>query len=90
MTEASGSSAAPSAKKECVEGTVKSVVFHNDDNGYTVLRVEIPSKYAHAKPGEAIVVGKAQAVWEGEEVCAEGEWVNDKVHGRQFKAERIT
>ena len=90
MTEASGSSAAPSAKKECVEGTVKSVVFHNDDNGYTVLRVEIPSKYAHAKPGEAIVVGKAQAVWEGEDVCAEGEWVNDKVHGRQFKAETIT
>ncbi|MBO6067392.1 MAG: ATP-dependent RecD-like DNA helicase [Kiritimatiellae bacterium] len=62
-----------------LEGIVKSVVFHNPENGYAVLRLE---------NGDT-VVGRAQAVWEGETVEAEGEWVSDKVHGRQFQAEKI-
>ena len=76
--------------KEIVEGTIRSVVFHNDENGYTVLHVEIPSEFELAKNPEITVVGKAQAVWEGEDVKAEGQWVTDKVHGRQFKAETLT
>ena len=76
--------------KEIVEGTIRSVVFHNDENGYTVLHVEIPSEFELARNPEITVVGKAQAVWEGEDVRAEGQWVTDKVHGRQFKAETLT
>jgi len=76
--------------REKVEGTVRSVVFHNDENGYTVLHVEPPSEFELARGREITVVGKAQAVWEGEEVTAVGQWVTDKVHGRQFKAETIT
>jgi exodeoxyribonuclease V alpha subunit len=75
---------------ETVEGTIKSVVFHNDENGYTVLHVELPSGFALRQLNEVTVVGKAQAVWEGEEISATGSWVTDKVHGRQFKAETIT
>ena len=75
---------------DVVEGTIKSVVYHNAENGYTVLHVEIPSGYALRQLNEIAVVGKTQAVWEGEEVRAEGVWVTDKVHGRQFKAETIT
>ena len=63
-----------------LEGIVKSVVFHNPENGYTVLHLE----------GGETVIGKAQAVWGGENILAEGEWVTDKVHGRQFKAETLT
>ena len=76
--------------RDMVEGTIRSVVYHNQDNGYTVLRVEIPSDFELMKNPEITVVGKAQAVWEGEEVKAVGEWVNDKTHGRQFKAESLT
>ena len=76
--------------KEKVEGTVRSVVFHNDENGYTVLHVEPPTEFELARGREVTVVGKAQAVWEGEEITAVGQWVTDKVHGRQFKAETIT
>ena len=65
-------------------------MYHNDENGYTVLHVEIPSEFELAKNPEITVVGKAQAVWEGEDVKAEGQWVTDKVHGRQFKAETLT
>lgn len=75
--------------RDAVEGTVRSVVYHNDENGYTVLHVELPSGFALRKLNEITVVGKTQAVWEGEEVKAEGQWVTDKVHGRQFKADSI-
>ena len=78
------------AEREIVEGTVRSVVFHNDESGYTVLHVEIPSEFELARNPEITVVGKAQAVWEGEDVKAEGQWVTDKVHGRQFKADTLT
>jgi len=82
--------AEPVTSRETVEGTVRSVVFHNDANGYTVLHVEIPSDFELARNPEITVVGKAQAVWEGEDVKAEGQWVTDKVHGRQFKADTLT
>ena len=75
---------------EIVEGTIKSVVFRNEENGYVVLHVETPSEFELARNPEITVVGKAQAVWEGEELRAEGDWVVDKVHGRQFKADNIT
>ncbi len=74
---------------ETVAGTIKSVVYHNEENGYTVLHVELPSGFALRRLNEITIVGKTQAVWEGEEVCATGEWVTDKVHGRQFKADSI-
>ena len=61
---------------ETLEGTIKSVVFHNDENGYTVLHVELPSGFALRKLNEITVVGKAQAVWEGEEISATGSWVD--------------
>ena len=76
--------------KETVEGTIRSVVFHNDVTGYTVLHVEIPSEFELARNPEITIVGKTQAVWEGEDVKAVGEWVTDKTHGRQFKADSLT
>ncbi len=72
-----------------LEGTIKSVVYHNDENGYTVLHVELPSEFELAQNPVVTVVGKTRAVWEGEDVKAEGEWVVDKTHGRQFKAKRL-
>ena len=69
---------------------IRSVVFRNEETGWTVLRVELPSKMPTRKPEEALVVGKTQAVWEGEDIRAEGNWFTDKTHGREFKAETIT
>ena len=72
-----------------VEGTIKSVIFRNEETGFTVLRVELPAAFELAKSEEALVVGKTQAVWEGEDVEAEGTWVIDPTHGRQLKADKI-
>ncbi len=76
--------------KETVEGTIHSVVYRNEENGYTVLHVTPLGKATFCKTTEFTVVGRTQAAWEGEEIVAEGAWVTDKVHGRQFKATSIT
>ena len=36
------------------------------------------------------VVGSCAAIWEGEEIHAEGEWVRHPSHGQQFQAKTIT
>ena len=64
------------------DGTVKSVVFHNAENGYTVLHVTAPARNAFSRGEEITVVGKCAAVWEGEEIHAEGHWVDDAEIGR--------
>ena len=76
--------------KETIEGTIRSVVYHNEQNGYTVLTVEIPSDFELVKNPEITVVGKTQVAWEGEDVKAVGSWVVDKTHGRQFRADNLT
>ena len=35
--------------EEIVEGMIKSVVFHNDANGYTVLHVEVPGEFERTR-----------------------------------------
>jgi len=63
-------------------GSVARIVFHNKDNGWTVLRLSVE--------GDAIlrtVVGAFQGLTVGERVKFSGKWIVDSKHGRQFKAE---
>ena len=71
---------------------MKSVVFRNDETGYTVLRVSLRRRagFTLSREPEATVVGKCAIVWEGEELHAEGAWEEDAVHGSQFRATSIT
>ena len=74
-----------------VDGTVKSVVFRNDENGFTVLHVTLADDGGfRLAQREVTVRGVCAAAWEGEELHATGEWVNDPVRGRQFKAKAIS
>ena len=76
---------------ETLDGTVTGIVFRNDETGYSVLRVSGGDDGSFRLNGsESVVVGNCGAVWEGEDLHAVGEWVTDKVHGRQFKAKEIT
>ena len=77
--------------QDVVDGTVVGIVFRNDETGYSVLRVAGADDGSfRLKQPECVVVGTCGAVWEGEDLHAVGEWVTDKVHGRQFKAREIT
>ena len=75
-----------------LDGSVKSVVFRNEETGYTVLRVSLRRRagFTLSREPEATVVGKCAIVWEGEELHAEGAWEEDAVHGSQFRATSIT
>lgn len=69
---------------EQLTGVIERITFHNLDNGYCVLRVA-----ARGHRELVTVVGHTQQVIAGEYVTAIGQWVTDRTHGLQFKAEEI-
>ncbi|MCK1326486.1 exodeoxyribonuclease V alpha subunit [Bradyrhizobium sp. GM5.1] len=66
---------------EVLAGLVERVTFHNEDNGFAVLRVK-----ARGKRDLITVVGHAAVIAAGEFIQASGEWNNDRQHGLQFRA----
>ena len=74
---------APATAGDHLTGTVERVTFHNEENGFSVLRVQV-----RGRRELVTVVGHAASVSPGEFIQAEGGWVNDRVHGVQFSARR--
>ncbi len=86
-TTHSPSEATPS---ETVSGTVESIVYRNDETGYTVCTVKTRAA-SRGNPEEFVtLVGNCAAMWEGEELHAEGQWIRHPSHGQQFQAKAIT
>lgn len=69
------------ARLEKIEGTVSSVIYINEENGYTVLRLDVDDG------SQATVVGCIPMAAPGESLTAWGSWVRHASHGEQFKAE---
>ncbi len=67
---------------EALAGTVERVTFHNAENGFCVLKVQV-----RGKRDLVVVVGHTPSVGAGEWITASGAWVSDRTHGLQFKAE---
>ena len=67
---------------ETIDGIVERIVFHNPQNGWTVLRLQDDQS-----PLLKTVVGKLQQLSPGEKVRFTGRWTVDAKHGRQFSAE---
>jgi exodeoxyribonuclease V alpha subunit len=70
--------------KLTLNGTVDRVTFHNDETGFSVLKVMIGGRKM-----PVTIVGQIPNIVPGEGITAEGEWINDRTHGRQFKAEYL-
>src|ERR1700693_6115276 len=70
-----------SSTQEVLAGLVERVTFHNDEDGFCVLRAK-----ARGHRDMVTVIGHAAAIAAGEWITASGEWVNDRTHGQQFKA----
>ena len=66
---------------EALAGLVERVTFHNQDSGFCVLRVK-----ARGQRDLVTVVGHAATIAAGEWVQMSGSWVNDRVHGLQFRS----
>jgi len=73
--------ATASAATEVLAGLVERVTFHNEENGFCVLRVK-----ARGQRELITVLGHAATISAGELVQASGAWINDRIHGVQFKA----
>jgi exodeoxyribonuclease V alpha subunit len=69
---------------EQLSGTIERVTFHNAENGFVVLRVEVKGRR-----GLTTVVGTLASAVAGEYVEATGTWVQDVEHGQQFKADEL-
>jgi exodeoxyribonuclease V alpha subunit len=73
----------PSPEKspqEVLAGLVERVTYHNEENGFCVLRTK-----ARGHRDLVTVIGHAATISAGEWITASGEWVNDHTHGQQFK-----
>jgi len=67
---------------EEIRGVVKTLTFRNDENGYTVAKIEPEEK----KHGQVVAVtGYTNSISEGETLVFRGFWVDDAKYGRQFK-----
>lgn len=66
-----------------IDGSVMSVIFQNEENGYTVLRLTTGD-------GEVVtVVGTIPCAAPGESMIVEGRWMTHPAHGEQVQAERV-
>jgi len=74
----------PAEDREALSGVVERVVFHNEENGFAVLRVRVRGSFQ-----PATVVGRLPLVSQGETIRASGAWKNDPNHGVQFRADRL-
>jgi hypothetical protein len=69
------------SSREVLAGLVERVTYHNEGNGYCVLRIK-----ARGHRELVTVVGHAAVISAGEWITASGEWVNDRTHGQQYRA----
>jgi exodeoxyribonuclease V alpha subunit len=69
---------------ENLTGIIDRVTFHNPENGFAVLRVEVKGRH-----GLVTVVGQLATVTAGEYLDASGDWVQEPEHGLQFKAHSL-
>jgi ATP-dependent exoDNAse (exonuclease V) alpha subunit len=70
---------------ERIAGLVERVTFHNQQNGFCVLRLKV-----RGERELVTLIGHTPAVTSGEYASASGQWVADREHGRQFKARFVT
>lgn len=66
-----------------IDGTILNLIFQNEENGYTVLRLVTDD-------GEVVtVVGTIPCAAPGENLIVTGRWMNHPTHGEQVQAEQV-
>ena len=79
-----------------LRGIVDRITFQNEENGYTVARLQVeglaadnnrPAILAAYNNRLATIVGEMLSINPGETVVLEGEWTTHKQYGAQFKIE---
>ncbi len=63
---------------ETINGYVEHVIFQNSENGYTVMNLVVDGE-------EITCVGMCKGLSQGENIAAEGDYVEHPLYGKQFK-----
>jgi len=71
----------PGGPEDALSGQVERVTFHNEENGFCVLKVQV-----QGKKNPVAVLGSLPSVAAGEWVTAQGTWERDREHGMQLRA----
>ena len=67
-------------EEQTLEGIVETVTFHNNENGFTVLQLNVGGELVTA-------VGTFFEIGAGEEIVLHGRWSSHALFGRQFRTE---
>ena len=67
---------------ELLEGTVSAVIFQNEENGYTILKLDVHDE-------QVTVVGPMAGAAPGEYLSIRGRWTRHPTYGPQMKAEVV-
>jgi exodeoxyribonuclease V alpha subunit len=65
-------------------GLVERVTYHNPENGFCVIRVKV-----YNKKDLVTVISNSPSILAGEHIECFGQWIIDKKHGLQFKADML-
>lgn len=74
----------PGGPDDALSGQVERVTFHNEENGFCVLKVKVLGRREPVS-----VLGTLPSVVAGEWITAQGTWERDREHGIQLRAERL-
>ena len=69
---------------ESLSGLIERVTFFNEETGFAVLKVK-----AKGHREQVTVIGSLPSVSAGEWLTAEGQWIQDREFGLQFRAEML-
>ena len=79
MTEAANS---PVSRRPTLEGVLERIVFFNEENSFTVARLQVPGRH-----DLVTIVGALSLPTLGETLRLRGQWVVDTKFGEQFRVE---
>ena len=63
---------------EVLEGSIESVIYSNEENGYSICDM------ATSDDEIITIVGTMPFISAGDSVCVSGKWVHNPKYGRQF------
>ncbi len=69
---------------ERLQGSVERVTFHSEESGFCVLRLIVKGQRELVT-----LVGNAASITAGEYIESTGQWIVDKKHGLQFRAQQL-
>jgi exodeoxyribonuclease V alpha subunit len=74
-----------SGQETTLEGVLDRVVFSNEENAWSVVRLAVPGRQ-----DQVTAVGNLLGIQPGESLRLTGSWIDDPKYGRQFKVASYT